>query len=59
MPKRSRPPDWKPKRLAYAARMLAHAVSPVILFGKGITAQRDEKLVEALISLATLIGRSG
>jgi predicted molibdopterin-dependent oxidoreductase YjgC len=44
------------ERLAQAARMLAHAVSPVILFGKGITAQRDEKLVEALISLATLIG---
>lgn len=42
--------------LTYAARMLAHAVSPVILFGKGITAQRDEKLVEALIGLATLIG---
>ena len=42
--------------LAQAARMLAHAVSPVILFGKGITAQRDEKLVEALISLARLTG---
>ena len=42
--------------LTQAARMLAHAVSPVILFGKGVTAQRDEKLVEALISLATLIG---
>jgi formate dehydrogenase major subunit len=42
--------------LQATARMLAHAVSPVILFGKGITAQRDEKLVEALISLATLIG---
>jgi anaerobic selenocysteine-containing dehydrogenase len=36
--------------------MLAHAVSPVILFGKGITAQRDEKLVEAIIGLATLTG---
>ena len=43
-------------RLTLAARMLAHAVSPVILFGKGITAQRDEKLVEAIISLATLTG---
>ncbi len=42
--------------LERAARMLANAVSPVILFGKGITAQRDEKLVEALIGLATLIG---
>ena len=46
-PVRSRPPGWKP---------LAHAVSPVILFGKGVTAQRDEQLVEALISLAKLIG---
>lgn len=44
------------EKLTQAARMLAHAVSPVILFGKGITAQRDEKLVQALISLATLIG---
>jgi predicted molibdopterin-dependent oxidoreductase YjgC len=44
------------ENLAQAARMLAHAVSPVILFGKGITAQRNEKLVQALISLATLIG---
>jgi predicted molibdopterin-dependent oxidoreductase YjgC len=44
------------ERLSQAARMLAHAVSPVILFGKGVTAQRDEKLVEALISLAKLIG---
>jgi formate dehydrogenase major subunit len=43
-------------RLTQAARMLAHAVSPVILFGKGVTAQRDEKVVEALISLAKLIG---
>jgi len=43
-------------RLAFAARMLAHAVSPVILFGKGITAQRDEKQVEAIIGLATLTG---
>ena len=42
--------------LTQAARMLAHAVSPVILFGKGVTAQRDEQLVEALISLAKLIG---
>jgi predicted molibdopterin-dependent oxidoreductase YjgC len=44
------------EKLAQAARMLAHAVSPVILFGKGVTAQRDEKLVDALIKLATLIG---
>jgi predicted molibdopterin-dependent oxidoreductase YjgC len=44
------------EKLAQTARMLAHAVSPVILFGKGVTAQRDEKLVQALIKLATLIG---
>ena len=42
--------------LARAARMLAHAVSPVILFGKGITAQRSEKLVAALLGLARLTG---
>jgi hypothetical protein len=36
--------------------MLAHGVSPVILFGKGITAQRDPQLVEALLGLATLVG---
>jgi predicted molibdopterin-dependent oxidoreductase YjgC len=42
--------------LSRAARVLAHAVSPVILFGKGVTAQRDEKLVEALRTLAILIG---
>jgi predicted molibdopterin-dependent oxidoreductase YjgC len=45
-----------PEALTYAARMMANAVSPVILFGKGITAQRDDKLVEALISLANLVG---
>jgi formate dehydrogenase major subunit len=45
-----------PEALTYAARMMANAVSPVILFGKGITGQRDDKLVEALISLATLVG---
>jgi formate dehydrogenase major subunit len=36
--------------------MLAQAVSPVILFGKGLTAKRDEKLVEALLALAKLTG---
>jgi len=56
-PRRCRLPAWEePKTLAQTARMLAHAVSPVILFGKGVTAQRDEKLVQALIKLATLIG---
>jgi formate dehydrogenase major subunit len=42
--------------LTRAARILANAVSPVILFGKGITVQRDEKLVEALVNLAILVG---
>jgi len=42
--------------LERAARMLAQAVSPVILFGKGLTARRDEKLVEALLALAKLTG---
>ncbi|MCX6068678.1 MAG: molybdopterin-dependent oxidoreductase, partial [Chloroflexi bacterium] len=42
--------------LTKTARMLANAVSPVILFGKGITAQRDEKLVEAILNLAKLVG---
>jgi len=44
------------EKLQRAARMLAHAVSPVILFGKGITAQRDEKLVTELLDLARLTG---
>jgi predicted molibdopterin-dependent oxidoreductase YjgC len=42
--------------LERAARMLAQAISPVILFGKGVTASRDEKLVEALLALAKLTG---
>ena len=42
--------------LARTARLLANAISPVILFGKGVTAQRDEKLVEALLKLAKLTG---
>ena len=36
--------------------MLARSISPVILFGKGITAQRDETLVEELYRLAVLVG---
>ncbi len=44
------------EKLTLAARMLAHAISPVILYGKGITAKRDTHLVEALHSLATLVG---
>jgi formate dehydrogenase major subunit len=44
------------EKLTLAARMLAHAISPVILYGKGITAKRDEHLVETLYSLAILVG---
>ncbi len=44
------------EKLTLAARMLAGAISPVILYGKGITAQRDEKLIQSLNSLATLVG---
>jgi NADH dehydrogenase/NADH:ubiquinone oxidoreductase subunit G len=36
--------------------VLANAVSPVILFGKGVTAGRDEDLVAALLGLAKLTG---
>lgn len=42
--------------LTATARMLAHGVSPVILYGKGITAQRDTRLVAALLDLAKLVG---
>lgn len=42
--------------LSEAARGLAHGVSPVILYGKGLTAQRNPQLVEALLELATLVG---
>jgi formate dehydrogenase major subunit len=44
------------EKLTQAARMLANAITPVILFGKGITAQRDERLVEELYKLAVLVG---
>lgn len=44
------------EQLSRAARMLAHAISPVIVYGKGITARRDVRLVEALYSLAVLVG---
>lgn len=44
------------KTLSTAAQTLAHGVSPVILYGKGITAQRDPQLVQALLELATLVG---
>ena len=44
------------EELTQAAQMLARSVSPVILFGKGITGQRDEALVEELHRLAVLVG---
>jgi formate dehydrogenase major subunit len=43
-------------QLNKAARILANSITPVILFGKGITAQRDERLVEELYRLAVLVG---
>ena len=42
--------------LSKAARLLAHSISPMIVFGKGVTAQRDEKLIEALYQLAVQVG---
>ena len=44
------------EELNQTAQLLARSISPVILFGKGITAQRDETLVEELYRLAVLIG---
>ena len=44
------------EKLAQAARILANSITPVILYGKGITAQRDECLVEELYRLAVLVG---
>lgn len=37
-------------------QLLASSITPVILFGKGITAQRDETLIEELHRLAILVG---
>ena len=44
------------EKLTQTARTLANSITPVILFGKGITAQRDERLVEELYKLAVLVG---
>ena len=44
------------EKLNQTARILANSITPVILFGKGITAQRDECLVEELYKLAVLVG---
>jgi formate dehydrogenase major subunit len=43
-------------QLLQAARILANSITPVIVYGTGITAQRDETLVEELYRLAVLIG---
>ncbi len=44
------------EELTKTAETLAHSITPVILFGKGITAQRNENLIEELHRLAVLIG---
>jgi formate dehydrogenase major subunit len=44
------------EQLTQAARILANSITPVILYGNGVTAQRDECLVEELYNLAVLIG---
>jgi len=44
------------EELMQTAQLLAHSISPVILFGKGITAQRNEAIVEELYRLAVLVG---
>lgn len=44
------------EQLTQTARVLANSITPVILFGKGITGQRDDCLVEELYKLAVLIG---
>jgi len=44
------------EELNQTAQLLARSISPVILFGKGITAQRNESLVEELHRLAVLVG---
>ncbi len=42
--------------LTHTAQTLARSISPVILFGKGITAQHDKNLIEELYRLAVLVG---
>lgn len=44
------------EQLTQAALILANSITPVILIGKGITAQRNEVLIEELHRLAVLIG---
>ena len=44
------------EELNQTAQTLARSITPVILFGKGITSQRDENLIEELVRLAVLVG---
>ena len=44
------------EQINHTAQMLARSISPVILFGKGITAQGDENLVKEIHQLAVLVG---
>jgi predicted molibdopterin-dependent oxidoreductase YjgC len=44
------------EQLTQTARILANSITPIILYGNGITAQRDESLVEELYRLAVLVG---
>ncbi len=44
------------EQLTQTVRILANSITPVILFGKGITSQRDERLIEELYRLAVLVG---
>ena len=44
------------EQLTQAARILANSITPVILYGTGITSQGDECLVEELYNLAVLVG---
>jgi predicted molibdopterin-dependent oxidoreductase YjgC len=41
-----------------AARMLAEAVAPVIVFGKGITSSSESTVMDAMLRVAKLIGAS-
>jgi formate dehydrogenase major subunit len=42
--------------LTQTAQVLAYSISPVIIFGKGVTAQRDEAIIKELHRLAVLVG---
>jgi formate dehydrogenase major subunit len=44
------------EQLTQAARILANSITPVILYGNGITAHRDAGLVEEIYRFAVLVG---